>query len=413
MSLTSETTQRQDPDLVAVFLAEQGDGAGLDGVGGGHQFCLRRDVLADHGVDLGLDGGQLVLGDRGRMAEVEAGALGVDQLALLGHLRTQHILQCGVQKVGGGVVGAGRRALVGVDRLGDAGAHRQLAGRDLDRQDVQIACVFLDVQHLGRTGRPLKHALVAGLAAAFGVEGRGVEQDFDDVAGLGRLDGRAALHDGQDLARTFDGVIAGEDGRPHPVAHRQPFAGVRRLARALPVFARTLALFGHRGFEAVDIDREAATARLVLGQIQREAIGVGQGEGGLAVQHVAGLEALNRRVEQGHAPAQRGAEADLLLLQRVLDEGLGAGQFGIGVAHFRHQRRDQTVHQRVAGAVLWAQQVGVAHGAAHDAAQDVAPALVRRGDAVGDQEGRRAQVVGDDPVTGGALTLGPGRGGVL
>ncbi len=52
----------------------------------------------------------------------------------------------------------------------------------------------------------------------------------------------------------------------------------------------------------------------------------------------------------------------------------------------------------------------MAHGAAHDAAQDIAPALVRGRHAVGDQEGGRTQVVGDDPVRRGALALGLGRG---
>ena len=67
------------------------------------------------------------------------------------------------------------------------------------------------------------------------------------------------------------------------------------------------------------------------------------------------------------------------------------------------------MHQRISGA----QQVGVAHGAAHDPAQHIAPALVRRGDAVGDEEGGGAQVVGDDPVAGGALAVRLGRGGVF
>ena len=66
----------------------------------------------------------------------------------------------------------------------------------------------------------------------------------------------------------------------------------------------------------------------------------------------------------------------------------------IGLAHELDQRRYQPPHQRLGGA----QHLGVAHGAAHDAAQDVAAALVRRVDAIGDQEGRGAQVVGDDAM---------------
>ena len=40
----------------------------------------------------------------------------------------------------------------------------------------------------------------------------------------------------------------------------------------------------------------------------------------------------------------------------------------------------------------------VAHGAAHDAAEHIAAAFVRRQHAVGDQERRRAQMVGDDAM---------------
>ena len=51
----------------------------------------------------------------------------------------------------------------------------------------------------------------------------------------------------------------------------------------------------------------------------------------------------------------------------------------------------------------------VAHGAAHDLAQHVAAALVAGDDAVGDQEGHGAQVVGDHPqrdVGPGVLAVG-------
>ncbi len=253
---------------------------------------------------------------------------------------------------------------------------------------------------------PDEGALVARLTAAFAVEGGLVQQDLDRFAGRGGRRLGAVLDDGQDLAFAGLGLIAGEGGRAVLVAQGQPGAGRGRLARALPVLARAVALLGHGGLEAVDVDAEAATASLVLRQVQREAVGVIEGEGGLAVQHVAGLEAGRGLIEQVHATAQRGAEADLFLLQRVLDEGLGAAQLGIGLAHLLHQGRHQTVHQRVGGA----QQVGVTHGAAHDAAQDIAPAFVRRGHAVGDQEGGRAQVVGDDAVRRRAFALGLGRG---
>ena len=71
-------------------------------------------------------------------------------------------------------------------------------------------------------------------------------------------------------------------------------------------------------------------------------------------------------------------------------------QLGIGLAHLGDQGRRQAVHQGIGRA----QEVRVAHGAAHDPAQHIAPALVGRRHPVGDQEARRAQVVGDHPVRG-------------
>ena len=107
--------------------------------------------------------------------------------------------------------------------------------------------------------------------------------------------------------------------------------------------------------------------------------------------------------------ARVGAEAGLLLLERGLEQRLGAGQLGERLAHFGDQLRHQPVHQGVLGA----EQMGMAHGAAHDPAKDVAAALIGREDSVGDQEAGRANVVGDDPVRGLAVALGAGAGQLL
>ena len=100
---------------------------------------------------------------------------------------------------------------------------------------------------------------------------------------------------------------------------------------------------------------------------------------------------------------QRLAEARLLLLQRRLDQRLRADQLGISGAHLGDQRRHQPPHQRL----LRAEQMRVAHRPAHDPAQDIAPALVGRQHAVGDEEAAGAQMVGDDAVAGLAARLRP------
>jgi hypothetical protein len=58
------------------------------------------------------------------------------------------------------------------------------------------------------------------------------------------------------------------------------------------------------------------------------------------------------------------------------------------------------MHQRLASRRA---ELRMAHRAAHDPAQHIAAALVRRQHAVGDQEGGRAQMVGDDAERGDGL----------
>ena len=72
---------------------------------------------------------------------------------------------------------------------------------------------------------------------------------------------------------------------------------------------------------------------------------------------------------------------------------LGLGQLGEGRPHLRRQGGNQVVEE----GLLLAELVAVADGAANDAAQDITPPLVARGDAIDDEEGGGADVVGDDP----------------
>ena len=167
-----------------------------------------------------------------------------------------------------------------------------------------------------------------------------------------------------------------------------------RLARSRPALAGLLARALHGAVEAVEVDLEAARAQHVLGQVEREAVGIVELEGDIAGQRLVLAEPARRLVEQPQAAIERLLEAGLLELQRLDDQRLGARQLGIRSPHHLDQRRHEPVHQRL----LAADDVRMAHRAAHDAAQDVAAPLVRRQHAVGDQKGRRAQVVGDHAV---------------
>ena len=114
--------ERQNPDRVAILLAEQADRAVIDGRIRGGDLGLRGRVLADHGVDLGLDPFKLRRRQGTAMAEVEAHALGIHQLALLRHMRAQNALQRRMGEVGGGVVGPRAGAVLVVHDQGDGGA---------------------------------------------------------------------------------------------------------------------------------------------------------------------------------------------------------------------------------------------------------------------------------------------------
>ena len=210
-----------------------------------------------------------------------------------------------------------------------------------------------------------------------------VEHDHHVVAGLG-LRHRSAVDVERRHLRVLahQVLVAVEGGR---------VAAVLQARRHLELGrgARLLTLARHRRAEARLVDADAALAADVGRQVQREAEGVMQLEGGLAVDAAALGE---RRLQDLHAVGDGLEEALLLLAQHVGHAHGLAPQLRVGVAHAGGQRRDQLVEEGPARAEL----VAVADRAARDAAQHVAPALVARDHAVGDGEGAGADVVGDD-----------------
>ena len=109
-----------DADFLAVLFAEQGAGTfGNRGVGG-HQAGGDFGVLADAGVHFGFDDGEVVAGDGGGLADVEAQAVGGVETAFLGDVVTEAAAEGFVQEVSGGVVGADGTA-TGVVDGGDGG----------------------------------------------------------------------------------------------------------------------------------------------------------------------------------------------------------------------------------------------------------------------------------------------------
>ncbi len=267
-------------------------------------------------------------------------------------------------------------------------------------------------RHLVRIGHPRGAALgadqpgIADLAAGLGVERRLVHDDLHSGAGRRGIDLRAVLHQRQDLPRGMLGVVAEKLGRALRFGDVIPDGRIRRLARARPGGARLGLLRRHRGIEPPGLDAAALFAQRVLGKVEREAKGVVELERGFTRQFGALGQRGELFVEQLQAAIERGLEASLFGQQRFLDQHLSAAELRVGLAHLAHEFGHQPVHHRI----LRAEQVGVAHGAAHDPAQHVAAPLVRGHNAVGQQEGGGAQMVGNHAQVHVAVAVRVGIG---
>jgi len=70
-------------------------------------------------------------------------------------------------------------------------------------------------------------------------------------------------------------------------ATRGPFCATWSPSTWRPRGTRLVAQALHRGVEGVGVDRDAARAQRILGEIERESVGVVEREGGLAGEPVA------------------------------------------------------------------------------------------------------------------------------
>ncbi len=306
----------------------------------------------------------------------------------------QHLAQRLVHQVRGRVVAHGGRTPGTIDLRADVVADRDHALRHHPVMAVHLSLDLLRVVHLEARRAADQHPAIAHLATAFGIE-RGFVEHHD--ARLPRLElghRRAFVVERHHLGLRLQVLVAHEAViRPRVVQH----AVHLELARC----ARLRLLPLHRGLEARHIDAHATLAAHVVGQIERKAVGVVQFERHVARQRRLALG--QRRFQNLHTVAQRLEKALLLGLQHVHDALRVGRQVGVGLAHLRHQVGHQPVEKRR----LAAQLVAVADGAADDAPLHVAAPLVAGDDAIGHQEGRGANVVGDHTQAGAAQIGGP------
>ena len=108
------------------------------------------------------------------------------------------------------------------------------------------------------------------------------------------------------------------------------------------------------------------------------------------------LQALQFVIKKTQTVFKRLRETLFLLIDHAADEFGAFRQFGVGVAH---DLRDAPGHIEKEG-LVHAEKRGETQGPAQKAPQDVAAALVRGQDALGNEEGCGAAVVGDDAQGG-------------
>ena len=144
----------------------------------------------------------------------------------------------------------------------------------------------------------------------------------------------------------------------------------------------------HPLLEPGEVDRAAALARDLAGEVDREPERVVQEERVVAGDVVL-VDDLGEHVD---AALQRGAERLFLALDDLAHDLVRSRDLRVRIAH----RGDDLVDHRGQHDVARAEQVRVPNRAADDAAQHVAALLVRRPHAVVDHEGHRARVLGDD-----------------
>ena len=240
------------------------------------------------GVHLGLDRGDVVGRQRGRVRIIEAQAVGGDEAALLRDVAAEAVAQRGVEQMGRAVVGAGRVAALDIDRLVERVADLERALGDAGAQRVKLAERFRRVLNIAFEAIERgQFSGVADLPAAFAVEGRLVEDHGHRFARRGAVDARAVLDQGEHDALAFVARVAGEFGRADFLGEVVPQIVAGGFARALPRGARGGFLLGHGGVEAGAVDGEAAGAQRVLGQVVGEAEGVVELERGRAGERVA------------------------------------------------------------------------------------------------------------------------------
>ena len=127
------------------------------------------------------------------MRKVKAGALGIDQAALLLHMRAQHFAQGLVHQVRGRVIAHRGSAQRRVDLCIDRVSHRQGTLCERAVMTKHIGFDFQRVLHLKVSRTAYQRAFVAHLTTAFGIKRRALEHNHATLSVL-ELGHRLPIH---------------------------------------------------------------------------------------------------------------------------------------------------------------------------------------------------------------------------
>ena len=211
------------PHHLAVLFAKHGHGAGGPGLVDRHFGHLQGVAFADPAVDQGFDCSQFLGRDGPGAVEIKTQAVEIHQGSGLGDGRIHHLLEGGLQQVGGRVVGLGAAAAGGIDagqhhiadgqvpplQLAAVHEHTAVAADGINRHQQGVAISALADQK----------APVPYLAAAFAIERRCIEDNLQLVSGSGPFGGRSIDHQGQHAAGLLQLGVAGELGGRQGAGH--------------------------------------------------------------------------------------------------------------------------------------------------------------------------------------------------